>query len=348
MRDAAVFEITGIDLAGPLWLKGGQKAWICLFTCAVYRAIHLELVTTLSTEGFLEAFRRFVARRGRPAIIFSDNSTNFAGASNLLGDLNWDEINKHASVRKIDWRFNPPSAAWWGGWRERLIRSIKDILRKTLGRASLNEEEMYTTLCDCESIINSRPITYLSEDPDQLTPFTPAMFMQDVQEIGLPDLDQIDEKRMKARLRRRQQLRTALRTRFRSEYLGQLSRASRQHHGKTEISVGDIVIVGNDIRKRVDWLLGRITQVIPGTDGEIRVVRVKTEKGELVRPVQRLYPLEVSTPNAMEMPNRTLENDQDNNEDMAPVEEPLDVHEENVETRTRRGRQVRPLKRLNL
>lgn len=62
--DASVFEVIGIDMAGPLYLKDGLKIWICIFTCAIYRAVHLELVTSMSTHSFIQALRRFVARRG--------------------------------------------------------------------------------------------------------------------------------------------------------------------------------------------------------------------------------------------------------------------------------------------
>jgi len=85
VRDATIFEIVGVDFAGLLILRsGGGKAWICIFTCAVYRAVHFELASTLSTQGFLEYLRRFIARRGRPSIIYSDNGTNFTGAANAL------------------------------------------------------------------------------------------------------------------------------------------------------------------------------------------------------------------------------------------------------------------------
>lgn len=217
VRDAAVFEVTGIDMAVPLFLKNGQKAWTCLFTCAMYRAIHFELIKSLLTEGFLEVLKCFVAHRRRPSIIFSDNGTNFTGASNLFRSLNWKKIDEYATVKKMVWRFNPPSAAWWGGWWERQIRTVKEILRKVLGRARLNAEKLYTTLCECKAIINSRPITYVSDDAAQLAPLTPAMFIQDIQEVGVPDLDHIDENKLKARFRYRQELRVCLRKRFCSE-----------------------------------------------------------------------------------------------------------------------------------
>ena len=118
VKDASVFEVTGIDFAGPVFLRGKQKGWICLFTCAVYRAVHLELVSSLSTDEFLGCLRRFIARRGRPKTIYSDNGKNFVGANNAFDKLNWDVISKYSSAKQIDWRFNPPSAAWWGVWWE--------------------------------------------------------------------------------------------------------------------------------------------------------------------------------------------------------------------------------------
>lgn len=112
VRDAAVFEVTGVDYAGPLFLKNGQKAWVCLYTCGVYRAVHFELVTTLSTIGFIATLRRFIARRGRPSTIYSDNGTNFVGTDHLLQLVDWKRVKSYCSAVKIEWRFNPPTAAW--------------------------------------------------------------------------------------------------------------------------------------------------------------------------------------------------------------------------------------------
>ena len=88
VRDARIFEVVGVDFAGPLFLRRGGKSWVCIFTCAVYRAVHPELASSLSTEEFLQCLRRFIARRGRPYTICSDNGTNFAGASNAFEGLN--------------------------------------------------------------------------------------------------------------------------------------------------------------------------------------------------------------------------------------------------------------------
>ncbi|XP_033212371.1 uncharacterized protein LOC117169969 [Belonocnema kinseyi] len=94
-------------------------------------------------------------------------------------------------ILEIEWHFNPPSAPWWGGWWERLIGVLKTILRKILGKASLSYESLTTALCDVEAIINSRPLTYVSEDEEDLKPLTPAMFLQEIQEIGVPDFDML-------------------------------------------------------------------------------------------------------------------------------------------------------------
>ncbi|GFW41337.1 integrase catalytic domain-containing protein [Trichonephila clavipes] len=111
VRDATTFEIVGVDLAGPLYLKHGPKAYIVLYTCAVYRAIHLELITSLTTEAFFQSLRRFISRRGRPTTIYSDNGTNFKVAERLLHTLDWDSILARAAEETIQWKFNPPSAS---------------------------------------------------------------------------------------------------------------------------------------------------------------------------------------------------------------------------------------------
>ncbi|GFW80619.1 integrase catalytic domain-containing protein [Trichonephila clavipes] len=115
VKDAAVFEVVGVDLAGPLYVKRGDKVWIVLYTCAIYRALHLELVFSLSTEAFLLFFHRFVDRGGRPRIICSDNGTNFRGAYNELVDIDWNEVPRYAEIQRITWKFIPPTAAWSGG-----------------------------------------------------------------------------------------------------------------------------------------------------------------------------------------------------------------------------------------
>lgn len=292
VREAAIFEVCGVDLCGPLYLKKDRKCWIVLFTCAIYRAVHLELVSSLSTESFILAVRRFIARRGRPTTIHSDNAKNFIGTYNALKAIDWSEIEDFAIKKKLQWKFSPPSSPWWGGFWERLIGLLKNVLRKVLGKACLDEEELATILCDAESLINSRPLTYLSEDPEDLVALSPLMFLQEIKEVGVPDLDIMDSKKLEKRFVYRTKIRQDLRNRFRNEYLGLLKDYSKVRK-ESSIKEGDVVLIGDTDNKRMNWPLAKVEKTYPGKDGRVRVVQVKTRFGTFIRPIQRLYPLEV-------------------------------------------------------
>ena len=128
---------------------------------------------------------------------------HFVGIDNAFGHLEWEKISKHCAIEQIDWRFNPPTATWWGIWWERLTRFLKQLLRKTLGKASLTYEELVSVMCDCESVINSRPLTYVSEDATDLAPIIPNMFLLDLKGSGLPDCDAVDSGSLNRRVRNR-------------------------------------------------------------------------------------------------------------------------------------------------
>ncbi|GFT16382.1 integrase catalytic domain-containing protein [Trichonephila clavipes] len=260
VTDCAPFEIVGIDLAGPLFLNDGRKVWITLFTCAVYRAIHLELVNSLTSDAFLLALRCFIARPGRPRTIYCDNGTNFRGAFNDLSKLNWSKIVEETRTPKILWKFIPPTAAWWGGWWERLVRTVKELLKRTLGRSVLKYDELYTVLCDCESIINCRPLTYVSENPEELIPLTPSMFLISNKNSNIEDIEELNSNSLNKRTKYRN---------WRSS------------------------LVGDDNKKRLFWALAKTIELILGRDGKIRTVRLKTQHGKMLRPIQRIYPLEI-------------------------------------------------------
>ncbi|GFV90853.1 integrase catalytic domain-containing protein [Trichonephila clavipes] len=104
----------------------------------MYKCVHLELVTFISTECFIQAFRHFIARRGRPSIVYSDNGTNFVGASAGLKKVDWEKVVSQETLNPITWKFIPPMAAWWGGWWERLICSVKNLFVRVLGTTDLD------------------------------------------------------------------------------------------------------------------------------------------------------------------------------------------------------------------
>ncbi|UYV84618.1 hypothetical protein LAZ67_X002845, partial [Cordylochernes scorpioides] len=286
------FGVIGVDLAGPLTETGGKKIWVVLYTCAVYRAVHLELTKTVSTEGFLDTFRRFVSRRGRPSIVYSDNGLNFVGCNNLFKKVNWNDVLRYATVQRNKWNFNPPTAAFWGGWWERLVGLMKQLIRKVLGDKTVSYEELQTVICEVESAMNSRPLTAISEESG-LVPITPAKFMCDNAScLFVPEADIDDSKFLKENHGKVQKLRETIRQRFRKEYLGFLRQNTRN---KTKsIKEGDFVLMEVDNKKRTEWPIGVIEKTYPGKDGIVRVTMIKTKRGNFLRPVQRLFFLESS------------------------------------------------------
>ena len=183
------FNTTGVDYAGPVLLKIGrgrgrrnEKAWIALFVCLAVKAVHLELVTSLSTEAFLAAFRRFISRRGKPSSMFSDNGTNFVGANRELRqfiskDEHNDIVRKALQQDQIEWHFMPQKASHFGGLWEAGVKSVKYHLRRVVGDVGLTFEEMSTVLCQIEACLNSRPLTAISTDPSDLQALTPGHFL---------------------------------------------------------------------------------------------------------------------------------------------------------------------------
>ncbi|KAK2558785.1 hypothetical protein P5673_019000 [Acropora cervicornis] len=138
------FEATGMDLGGPLYLKESCKAWFVVFTCMSVRAIHLEIVTSLSVEALIQALQRFMNRRGVPQLCISDHGTNFVAAAKLVREKNLE----------IKWQFVVERGPWWGGAWERLVGVVKGPLRRSLGQAVLSWEELVTALTEVEKVIN--------------------------------------------------------------------------------------------------------------------------------------------------------------------------------------------------
>ena len=150
-------------------------------TCLATRAVHLEVAHALDTGSFLMALRRFMARRGQPRKILSDNGTNFVGGERELREavrgLDQDQITRELSPKNIDWHFITPAASHMGGAWERLVSSVKRTLKVVLGNQIVSDEVLYSALCEVEHVINSRPLTHVSSDPADLRALTPNHFL---------------------------------------------------------------------------------------------------------------------------------------------------------------------------
>ena len=151
VQESPPFTHTGVDFAGPLYVrmtpkdKCTSKVWVCLYTCCLTRAVHIDIVPNLSAYTFIRCFRRFVARTGMPLLMISDNGKTFKAAAKIIKEImSQDYVQQHLTSLGIDWRFNLEIAPWWGGIFERLIRSMKRCLKKMIGKSQLSYEELLT------------------------------------------------------------------------------------------------------------------------------------------------------------------------------------------------------------
>ena len=299
--DEPPFSHTGVDLFGPVRIKQGRKRlkrWVCLFTCLTVRCIHLEVVEDCETDSFINAARRFVNRRGCPSHMYSDNGTNFKGATSELKEfvlkLDQNEISDFASTHQIKWTFNPPKAPLMGGAWERLVRSVKEVMYGLLKNHTLTDSQLYTLLTDAEFIVNSRPLTYLSENPEDLCALTPNHILLGRHRnwhsiANTSELDVLSRKKYK----QVQALTSHFWSRWKAEYLPTLTtRPKGWRENAVQFKTGDLVLVPDDDTKRGQWPLGRVSKVMPGNDGVVRTVEVRTQKGCYTRPVAKLYLLE--------------------------------------------------------
>ena len=188
-KDSRSFEVTGVDFTGALHVKntGDNKAYICLFTCAVTRAIHLEVVSDLSVETFLQALRRFTARRSLPRLIISDNAPTYEAAAKELEQLiNSNNLGESLCTLGVRWKFIPKRAPWYGGFWERLIGLTKTTLWKVLGRSFVTLQELQTLVVEIEAILNDKPLIYVSPDLDDPEPLTPSHLLCGQRLTSLP------------------------------------------------------------------------------------------------------------------------------------------------------------------
>ena len=172
-RQTPPFSRVGVDFTGPLLVKGLEgemvKSYIALFTCCISRAVHLELVGDLGVPSFLRCFRRFKARRGTPVLMISDNAKTFKTTGKNLKQLyNHPEVRGELKPKKVEWKlewkFILERAPNWGRFYERLEGLTKRCIKKVLGNARLNHDELNAVLVEIEGTLNARPLRYVSNE----------------------------------------------------------------------------------------------------------------------------------------------------------------------------------------
>ncbi|XP_043862795.1 uncharacterized protein LOC122756642 [Drosophila santomea] len=275
------FSRCGIDFCGPINVylrirgKPPTKAYLAVFVCFATKAIHVEVVSDLTTDSFIASLKRFIARRGLPSDIFCDNATNFVGANNKLESLKQflfkDETTRtiHYFCRSefINFHFIPPRAPHFGGIWEAAVKSVKGLLNRTLRDTRLTFEELATAAADVEAILNSRPLTPLSSDPNDLAALTPGHFLVGDALRALPELPPIDDNLDKLdRWKRVSALKHHIWSRWSHEYINELQVRTTWTKTSPNLAVNDMVIVHEDNLPPQRWLLGRIVSTIAGAD----------------------------------------------------------------------------------
>lgn len=303
---ARPFVNAGVDYCGPITVhyklrgKRPHKAYIAVFCCFATKAVHLELVSDLTTDAFIGALKRFIARRGYCQNLYCDNATNFVGAKNKLPELSTiihspeaqEAITNDCSKKGIQFNFIPPRAPHFGGLWEAAVKSAKYLLTRTVGNASLTYEELETIVIEIEAILNSRPISPMSNDPNDISALTPGHFL-----IGEPLTAQIDAQARpeKVTLETRWNLVSRIKhefwKRWSRDYLNELQCRTKWRERSKNLSPGAIVIIKEDNIPVMKWPLGRVIKTYKGDDEIVRVADVQTASGVLKRAVQYLAPL---------------------------------------------------------
>ena len=292
------FECTGLDTAGPVSYKASKRVYkghMLIFTCATTRNIAIEFISGLSVECVTKGFRRFVARgHGLPKLIQSDNYTSFKRCQKeLVKIMKSPKMQRYLDGHRITWRRYLERSPCWGGYIERMVQTVKRSLGKVLGSAVLTFEEYLTLLYEVEALINSRPISFISDGEDGGEPITPAMLMGGKSPTQIPPMYEVNvdgnpPQMCKDRLKYLEKLKTYFWNRWQKEYLSDL----REIHSRLKIGtqlrqpvVGEAVLVRNEKLPRGTWKLGRIMELKPGRDGKVRSVIVKVIRGnkKLVR-----------------------------------------------------------------
>lgn len=305
------FYNTGVDCGGPFMIRYGgprskvlNKSWFVVFICMVTKAIHLELITSLSSEAFRACLQRFICRRGRPFGIHSDNGTNFVGCKRELEELrqlfnkeNREKIENFCLEEGINWSNIPPRASHFGGEWEAGVKSVKYHYKRIAGNALLTYEETLTLLIQIEGILNSRPLYAMSSDPNDFNPLTPAHFLigRSMTTFPEPDLSDINWNRL-TRFERLTHIRQHFWKRFSVEYVTSLQKRSKWFKKKPVIKTGQLVIMKEEGLPSFQWKLGRISRVFPGKDDIVRVALIKTPEGqEYKRDTQKFCVLPLET-----------------------------------------------------
>lgn len=296
------FLSVGLDFAGPFHIinrkgRGSRviKCYLCIFVCLRYKCIHLEAVSDLTKDAFIMTLRRFIARRGKPTEIFSDNGTNLVAAAKEIGNFikqSQESLSDFANEQAIHFKFIPAYSPHFGGIWEAGVKSAKHHIKHVMGNSHLTFEEISTLFAQVEAILNSRPLCPLSSSPNDLLPLSPGHFIlgRPLTALPTPDLNDCKDHLLK-RYERLERIRQHFWKRWQKEYLSELQQRTKWRTDKSRLNVGDLVLLAEDNSPPLQWRLGRVLRLICGPDQTPRIADVHTTRGCVRRSLVRLCPL---------------------------------------------------------
>ena len=284
-----VFQFTnpGVDYFGPSevkFMRKTMKRWCCPFTCLTTRAVHIEVVPSLEAETCLTAITRLIARRGKRAA---------KEMRDCINAWNQSDIETSLAQKVIKWKINPPGSPHFGGIWERLVRSCKKEMIAVLDGRSLTDDVLITTMCLLEQTMNARPLTSVSDDPDDSEALTPNHFLLGRANLGnpfLPDSQRYTDLRRVFRVSQAYSDMTW--SRWAKEYLPEWNvRDKWNKDHMRQLRVNDLVWVMDENVKRSNYKMARVLEIQEGSDGRVRSANVVTKDGKFKRPVVKLAPL---------------------------------------------------------
>ena len=316
------FQSTGLDYFGPLYIQDGssgakKKVWVCLFTCIVTRAIHLEMVCDLSAYEFLLALRRFISRRGKPDVVILDIAPQCKLTKSSI-DTVWEKATKDPDVQSyvaeqgIKWSFIIELSPWMGGFYERLVGTTKMALQKSIGKNCVTMIQLQTFLAEVEAILNSRPLTYVGEDFDGGTTLTPSHFLSPNTKTDAPvtgNKEEVNDPNYKESKitakekvlniwKRGQNILESFWTMWKNDYLLSLRERQQTKLKSPRVESSEIPKIGDVVQikentPRGTWKMGRIVELISSREGNIKAATILLPTRHTInRPLKLLYPLE--------------------------------------------------------
>ncbi|XP_063635689.1 uncharacterized protein LOC134806062 [Cydia splendana] len=290
------FTHCGVDLFGPMEVTVGrrrEKRYAVLFTCLTVRAVHIEIVCSLTSDSLIMALRRMAARRGWPYCLYSDNATNLRGADielkRAIQDIDTEALKKVGAAHDINWTFIPPLSPHWGGAWERLIGATKRSLRVILKERAPRDETLATLIAEVEGIMNSRPLTHVAVEPGSQEAITPNHFLIGSSSLlPVPGAFNDSEFFLRKQWRIAQRLADMFWKRWVKEVLPEMIPRTKWNQEVRPLQVGDIVLIVDPDGPRNVWPRGVIEETFAGKDGRVRVVTVRTKSATLKRPATRV------------------------------------------------------------